>query len=146
MKKLNVNPVDSNRNSAPPAGKRDYDLMPDRRKRKVFAWYEGVCGICKQLHIRIGDEIRFDPYTRRWASRSCLSRRDSRDAIERKVKNIMLQNHNTWLGTFGKPEGAAATHSYAEFFAKALALGVCTAQEFDTLRQKMGEDAWRMKL
>lgn len=123
-----------------------YSLKPDPRKQRVVAWYEGVCGVCNERHIRIGDEIRLDPYTRRWASRSCLARRDSPQAIERKVKNIMLLKHNIWLGSFGKPEGATPTSSYAEFFEKALALDACNSQEFSTFREKMGEDAWHMKI
>ena len=128
----------------PPASRRrGYPLMRGpQKKRRVFARFPATCTACNKPHIRPGDEIVKDALG--WACPRCVSKRDSATAIDRRVQRLMLSLHNVALGTWGIPAGAIPTDSYAEFYGKALSLGVCSQHEFDVMRSKLA-DVWESK-
>lgn len=134
----------SSLSEAPPTTpRRGYPLMQDTRKRRVFAQFAGQCSACGRRHIEANDEIVKDAHGHGWAALRCLSKRDSPSAIDRRTQRLMLAQHQTALGTWGIPDGATPTHSYAEFYELALAKGCCSQHEAAVVRANIGEGAWR---
>lgn len=129
---------------ATPAHRRDYSLMKrTRQKHRIYAWYSRTCTACNKPHIKQGDEIVRDSLG--YAAPACISKRDSPKAIETRVKKLMLSLHNTALGTWDIPEGTTPTNSYAEFYAKALAVGLCSQHEVDVLSSNLAA-IWTQQL
>lgn len=54
--------------------------------------------------------------------------------LEKRVQADMLAQHNTAMGCWGVPDGAAYTFSRAEFFDKAKRLGVVSEDEYNQIR------------